>query len=128
MLTLTQQQSNLLETALYAANTGLRAQVHTSLDRQKDGYTETPAQDGDKNMTVQIIPNFDAMLKLKIDQLHVIEDPKEPVNHDSFGECNDCGNDIDHNRLLVFPTAKRCAVCEASYEHIYSPVRRYVTL
>jgi RNA polymerase-binding transcription factor DksA len=34
----------------------------------------------------------------------------------SFGRCEDCGDDIDANRLAALPSARYCASCQAVHE------------
>ena len=38
----------------------------------------------------------------------------------SYGSCIDCGETIGFERLLAFPTAKRCIVCQRQREKIYA--------
>jgi RNA polymerase-binding protein DksA len=37
-----------------------------------------------------------------------------------FGTCVDCGADIPAQRLLVYPTAKRCLACQERHEQLYA--------
>ncbi|HLA75573.1 MAG TPA: TraR/DksA C4-type zinc finger protein [Gammaproteobacteria bacterium] len=37
----------------------------------------------------------------------------------SYGTCIDCGGDIGHDRLLAYPTAKRCYECQKQREKSY---------
>ena len=34
----------------------------------------------------------------------------------SYGTCMDCGQPVGYQRLLIYPTAKRCQPCQARYE------------
>jgi uncharacterized protein (DUF983 family) len=36
------------------------------------------------------------------------------------GACNDCGEPIGYNRLMAYPTAKRCVQCQEVYEKTHA--------
>lgn len=42
------------------------------------------------------------------------------ISDRSYGTCSDCGADIDEQRLLAYPTAKRCHTCQVLYEKTYA--------
>ena len=41
---------------------------------------------------------------------------RERIDAGSYGECADCGKDIDAKRLLAQPTALRCIACQEKFE------------
>lgn len=42
----------------------------------------------------------------------------------SYGRCADCDSDIESQRLLIQPTAKRCLSCQTRYEQTFSQTRQ----
>lgn len=38
------------------------------------------------------------------------------LNEGAYGDCQDCGEPVPLQRLLVQPAAKRCAACQAAFE------------
>src|SRR3990172_4591378 len=48
-----------------------------------------------------------------------IEAAKRRIADGSYGTCIDCGGDIGHDRLLAYPTAKRCYECQKQREKNY---------
>jgi RNA polymerase-binding protein DksA len=42
------------------------------------------------------------------------------INKGTFGVCNDCGEPIGYNRLMAYPTAKRCVHCQEVYEKTHA--------
>lgn len=54
-------------------------------------------------------------------RLHEIEQAQERMACGRYGLCIDCGEEIPRDRMLVQPTAIRCAACQTSAE---SPHRR----
>ena len=41
------------------------------------------------------------------------------VEDGTYGTCTDCGGDIGFERLLAYPTAKRCVSCQRQHEKTY---------
>lgn len=46
-----------------------------------------------------------------------ITNARSRMQDSSYGICVDCGIDIDVERLLAYPTAKRCLDCQRLREH-----------
>jgi len=42
------------------------------------------------------------------------------INKGTFGVCNDCGEFIGNDRLMAYPTAKRCVHCQEVYENTHA--------
>ena len=42
------------------------------------------------------------------------------INKGTFGVCNDCGEPIGYDRLMAYPTAKRCVHCQEVYEKTHA--------
>ncbi len=42
------------------------------------------------------------------------------IHKGTFGICNDCGEPIGYNRLMAYPTAKRCVHCQEVYEKTHA--------
>ena len=38
----------------------------------------------------------------------------------SYGTCTDCAGEIDAQRLMAYPTAKRCYQCQVQYEKTHA--------
>ncbi|AKJ29334.1 TraR/DksA family transcriptional regulator [Caldimonas brevitalea] len=53
-----------------------------------------------------------------------IDGARRRIADGSYGECIDCGQDIDYRRLMAQPTASRCADCQSVYERNHPTVLR----
>ena len=42
------------------------------------------------------------------------------INKGTFGVCCDCGESISYDRLMAYPTAKRCVHCQDVYENTHA--------
>ena len=80
----------------------------------------TPADIGD-----QAVADLLADLELGIVDRHIQEmrdiyAAKARVRDRTFGTCIVCGGAIDFDRLLAYPTAKRCFACQQQRERTYA--------
>ncbi|MDH6590510.1 DnaK suppressor protein [Variovorax sp. TBS-050B] len=58
----------------------------------------------------------EAEIEIDRRRLHEIERALQRVAEGSYGICADCGEEIPYERLLVRPTAMRCAACQVVAE------------
>jgi DnaK suppressor protein len=61
-----------------------------------------------------------AIIDRHVRELRDIDAAKLRVGDGSFGICIDCGGDIGFERLLAYPTAKRCHPCQEHREKTYA--------
>jgi DnaK suppressor protein len=52
-----------------------------------------------------------------LDELAQVEAALHRLDAATYGDCPDCGEPIQLQRLLVQPAALRCAPCQAAHEH-----------
>ncbi len=60
-------------------------------------------------------------LNVRLDQRNIlflkkVEQAKQKILDGSYGECEDCGDDISQKRLLARPTASLCINCQEEKE------------
>ena len=55
-----------------------------------------------------------------MEELNNIEASLQRIEDGSYGECEECGNEIGYPRLEVQPTATRCIQCQALHEKTYA--------
>ena len=61
-----------------------------------------------------------AIVDRHIQALRELEAALARLEAGRFGECSECGGEIEYERLLVFPTAKRCLRCQGVHEKTYA--------
>jgi len=49
-------------------------------------------------------------------ELSDIEAALARIRHGRYGVCSDCGEPVGHDRLTVYPAAKRCITCQTRHE------------
>ncbi len=56
------------------------------------------------------------MLDREVNELRDVEAALERIADGTYGQCEECGGDIDRERLQACPTATRCIECERRHE------------
>ncbi len=49
-----------------------------------------------------------------------INDALIRISNGTYGICSDCDNPIGNDRLMAYPTAKRCLRCQEAYERSHA--------
>ncbi|MEO5819542.1 MAG: TraR/DksA family transcriptional regulator [Vicinamibacteraceae bacterium] len=57
-----------------------------------------------------------ALIQMKAETLHRINEALERLEEGTYGRCFECGEEIDHRRLRALPFAVRCKDCEEARE------------
>lgn len=79
-----------------------------------------PADIGDQSVGDALADLNLALIDRHIRELRDIEAAKARIRDRTFGTCIGCGEDIGYERLVAYPTAKRCLVCQQQRERVYA--------
>ncbi len=71
---------------------------------------------GDEAVANELIDLDDALIERHLQELREIEAAKRRVAGGSTNRCIDCNDDIGYERLLAYPVAVRCIVCQGQHE------------
>jgi RNA polymerase-binding protein DksA len=80
----------------------------------------TPADSGDQSVADALADLNLVIIDRHIGEIRDIEAARSRIKAGSFGTCVTCGGEIDFERLLVYPTAKRCVTCQRQRERTYA--------
>jgi DnaK suppressor protein len=58
-----------------------------------------------------------ALIQMKTETLHKIEEALERLDQHKYGNCFECGDEISERRLRALPFAVRCKDCEEAREN-----------
>jgi DnaK suppressor protein len=75
---------------------------------------------GDEAAANQLIETDDALIERHVQELRAIEAARRRLADGSINCCVECGDDIGYQRLLVYPVAARCVVCQAQHEKTHA--------
>ena len=75
-----------------------------------------------RDLEEESVANLLVDLDLTIIDMHIhelldIEAALQRIQTSAYGICIDCGDQVAHERLRAYPTAKRCQPCQRNYEH-----------
>ncbi|WP_124950970.1 TraR/DksA family transcriptional regulator [Sulfuriferula thiophila] len=102
----------------------LLEQVRDELENSGQQYIElvgnVPTDSGDAFMGDVLADLNVAMIDRQIHELRDIEAARLRIQNKVFGVCLDCGDPIAFERLMAYPTAKRCMRCQQQHEKAYA--------
>jgi DnaK suppressor protein len=79
-----------------------------------------PADIGDQSVADELADLNLTIIDRHVRELRDIEAAKSRLKERAFGVCVDCGDDVAFERLLAYPTAKRCVACQQQRERTYA--------
>jgi DnaK suppressor protein len=124
-MALTQTQISKLNAALEKRYQALLEEVRDELEKSENQqYVEligrSPADSGDESVGDILADLNLGIIDRHIHEIRDIEAARERIEKRSFGTCIECAADIGYERLLAYPTAKRCLACQQQHERTYA--------
>ena len=124
-MALTNTQCSKLERKLDQQYKSMLEDVRDALEKSENQqYVElidrAPADSGDQATGDALADLNLAIIDRHVQELRDIEASRARIADGSFGTCTDCGGDIGFERLLAYPTAKRCFSCQRQHEKTYA--------
>ena len=117
MGTLTQQQirhlSELMDVRFAREVEEIRAVRERTRGERDEGV---PADWIDAALLESTLAADDAVINQDVQDARDIMAARERLAAGSYGVCTDCGEAIAYERLLAYPTAKRCIHCQRVHE------------
>jgi RNA polymerase-binding protein DksA len=122
---LTQTQVSKLKRKLDKQYESLLEEVRDALEKSENQqYVElidrAPADSGDEATGDALADLNLAIIDRHVREIRDIEATRLRIGDGSFGTCIDCSGEIGIERLLAYPTAKRCFVCQRQHEKTYA--------
>ena len=99
----------------------LRDQTREALSRSdNEGYADIAGRVTDledQSLADLLVDVNLAEVTRDVEEIRGIERALKRIALGTYGSCVSCGQPIERERLEVYPTANRCAVCQRAYEH-----------
>lgn len=89
----------------------------TDEDRQQVTLGEGVDEATDDALLVKLSAVDDPLIRQNLQDVRDIAAARQRIAAGKYGECTDCGADIVYERLLAYPTAKRCIDCQREHEN-----------
>ena len=121
MPALTTQQRDTLQELLDRREDALRRHVQEE-NAEKDAFVQVASEvpdAGDSSFATLTMDLGNAAVGRDMLELQAIEAARKRMETQEYGDCIQCGGEIPFERLLVQPTAARCAPCQDNYERTH---------
>lgn len=117
MATLTQQQIRHLSESMDVRFAREIEEIRAARERTRDQRDErVPANWTDAVLIEATLAADDAVINQNIEDVRDIKAARKRLSAGTYGTCTDCGEPIAYERLLAYPTAKRCIRCQRLHE------------
>lgn len=124
MAALTQEQIRILREALDRRYALLIEEVRTELERSgEQHYVELAGRVtdlGDEAVADALVDLNAAIIDRQIQEIRDIEASRQRMAAGTYGVCIECKSEIGFERLMAYPTAKRCFECQNQREKAYA--------
>lgn len=123
-MTINREQTAELQLLLRERLQGLKADVNDRLQQtSSQGLQElngTVGDTGDESVAHMMTDLSLSAATRDVNELREVEHALRRIVDGTYGECVDCGGDIDYERLKAYPTAMRCVTCQTQHEKVYA--------
>lgn len=124
MSALTKYQIGKLTAVLDQRYRLLREEVQMELERSgESNYIDLAGgvhDTGDESMADLLSDLSTQAVHRQIEELRDIEETYRRIRESEYGDCVDCGGEIGFERLMAYPTARRCIGCQTKNEKMYA--------
>ena len=125
MTELTAQQTAQLDQVLTGRYQSLRNEVQEEMERTGNiQYVELMGRDpgdiGDESVADAVADLNLEIVDRQVKEMRDIEAARRRIKASDYGVCMDCGADIGFDRLMAYPTAKRCLACQQQHDRVYA--------
>ena len=123
-MALTQEQAKELRGAVEQRRAALLAELRKDVNRAREtqyGELAGPAPDSGDESVADLIADLDlAEVERDVGELRQLDAARSRMDEGSYGECMQCGRDIQYERLRANPSALRCIDCQTLFEKTHA--------
>jgi DnaK suppressor protein len=124
MADLTEDQLAQIKAVLQRRYLELREEIRDELERSGNAHyadlAGSVADPGDDSVADMLVDVDAALVDRQVREIREVEATLKRLAELDFGDCIDCGGEIGFERLLAYPTARRCVRCQSLHEKTYS--------
>ncbi|MEW6689819.1 MAG: TraR/DksA family transcriptional regulator [Pseudomonadota bacterium] len=114
-----QQLSRILAERHASFTSGIREDVERSRE-ETFGELAGAVRDTGDEAAADLLADLDqAEVARDVRELRDLEAARSRLERGEYGICTDCGGEISFERLLAYPTAKRCLDCQRVHERTH---------
>lgn len=89
---------------------------------EKDEFVQVASEvpdAGDSSFATLTMDLGNAAVGRDMGELGAIDAARKRIGRKEYGNCIQCGSEIPYERLVIQPTAARCAPCQGNYERTH---------
>ena len=94
----------------------LRREVFEKVGEELHGQYDFPQDPGERSLLDVLEDTGLALADLRRQELTRLEAALQRLTDGRYGVCEECGAEIDEQRLRLVPYAARCVACQATHE------------
>jgi DnaK suppressor protein len=129
MSALTKNQTEELQALLRSSQAKLLEEIRDELARSGDQHYIDMAGAvtdlGDDSVADMLADLEAAQVDRQVNEVRDLEAALARIKSGEYGVCIDCGDDVAFERLQVYPSAKRCILCQEKREKQYAGEGRH---
>ena len=123
-MALTPEQANEMRRVIDGRRAALLNELRKDVDRSREqqyGELAGTAPDAGDESVADLIADLDhAEVEREVGELRQLDAARSRMDEGSYGECVQCGADIQYERLRATPSALRCIDCLELFEKTHA--------
>ena len=127
-MSLSKKELESLKRQIEKRRAALQEELHADADKARgESYAELSggvADEGDEAVADLLADIDNAELSRDLTELRALDAALERMAEGRYGQCIECGLDIDFERLKVEPGALRCIDCQRVHEKTFAQPER----
>lgn len=128
MTTIKKNEAVALREAFDVLDRKLRDELREELARSGSTRFEelagTVHDEGDEAVAIEMMDLENELISRHVLQLRALEDARRRLDDGTIDECAECGGEIGYKRLLVYPSALRCVICQEAFDRTHMHAAR----
>ena len=99
---------------------GVRTEIEDSGDQHYADLAGSVADPGDASVADTLVDTEAALTDKQVNEMREVEATLKRLAELDFGDCEECGGEIGFERLMAYPTTRRCVRCQELHEKTYA--------
>lgn len=98
----------------------VRSELESSGDQRYVDIAGSVPDPGDDSVADMLLDLNAAIVDRQVREMREVEAALKRLAELDFGDCIECGGEIGFDRLMAYPTARRCIRCQELHEKTYA--------
>lgn len=99
---------------------GVRTEIEDSSDQHYADLAGAVPDPADAAVADTMVDTSAALTDKQVTEMREVQAALERLADLDFGDCEECGGEIGFERLMAYPTTRRCIRCQELHEKTYA--------